>query len=435
MFAVDTKMVAAYAANQGDASSVSIPIAALAVVGPLTWSLTVIFTVTAVGTTAVVGRRFGSGRLDDARSITTAAAWLSLGVGLIVSIIGMLSASTIVDAVLVNADKSDAHDLAEAARGYLWWFFLFFPFRVISLTLIGALRGAGDTATPFWGGIVANGFNAGGNALFIFGLWGLPALGVEGAGIGIGLAGVGELLFVAWVLFRSKRSKLRLRAADLTHWDSNGAKSVVRVSSGALGDAVVFHTGFIVYQFAIFYLDQQSIAAHRVAITIQSLAFMPAAGFYASAASLSGRLLGAGEKRLASQSALWNTGLGLAFLLPVMGVFLLAGEPLARFLVGDEPEIASLAATCLAIGSIEIPFLLITESLRGTLRGAGETRQPMWVTVLGTWCIRVPGAWFFAITLGWGLTGIWITTVLDWIVRATVMVVLFRRGSWRDRIL
>lgn len=436
MFWVDTKMVATYAADlPGGPTAGTVPIAALAVIGPLAWSLTVIFTVTAVGTTAVVGRRIGSGDPKAARSVTVGAAWLALIIGTLVGVAGVLGAEPLVRGVLASSGKSDSTELVFAASSYLWWFFLLFPFRVLALTLIGALRGAGDTATPFWGGLVANGANVVGNALFIFGLWGLPALGVEGAGIGMGIAGVAEVVYVIWVLFRKKRGRLNLRWSDARRVERRDLRSVLQVSGGAFGDAVVFHAGFIVYQLAIFHLSEAQIAAHRIAITLQSLAFMPAVGFYAAASSLSGRLLGADRKELAFRAAGLNVLYGLLFLSPVMVLFVFGGTPLAAYFSGDQVEVYPLAATCLMIGALEVPFLLITESLRGTLRGAGETRQPMWVTVIGTWLVRVPGAWYLAIELDWGLTGIWATTVVDWIVRAAVMVILFRRGSWRERVV
>ncbi|MCA8961017.1 MAG: MATE family efflux transporter [Planctomycetes bacterium] len=433
MFWVDTTMLASFAQSAfRDPELQAVPLAALAVVGPIVWSLTVIATLTAVGATALVGRRIGEGRPDEAREIVGTAAILSLAIGLVVVVPGTLGSDALVEALLAISPRERVPGLAEAASAYLWWFALLFPFRALALTLEAALRGAGDTKTPMFGGVVANIGNFATNAVLIFGLWGAPRLGVEGAGVGIAVASVTEAAFLIFMLARGRSARLEMRTADFVRFSRRWARDLIRVSLPALVDAVIFHVGFMVYQLAILSLDGTQIAAHRVAITVQSAAFMPAAGFYAAAASLSGRLLGAGKAELAVVASRRNAIFGTISMLPIVALFLLAAHPLA-LVIGQNPAVAEVAARCLRIGALEVPFLLITESLRGTLRGAGETRQPVLVTLVGTWGVRVPLSWLLVRSLGWGLVGIWVTTVIDWTVRAIIAIGLVRAGGWRHR--
>jgi len=74
----------------------------------------------------------------------------------------------------------------------------------------------------------------------------------------------------------------------------------------------------------------------------------------------------------------------------------------------------------------------VTESLTGTLRGAGATRAPMRITAIGTWGVRVPLAWGLAHGTPLGLSGIWVATVVDWIVRGALTRAAVRRGTWLD---
>ncbi len=90
-----------------------------------------------------------------------------------------------------------------------------------------------------------------------------------------------------------------------------------------------------------------------------------------------------GRPRLAERMAIRNIGLGLLFMLPISCAFLIGAEWLARML-STIPEVVERAAVCLRIGAVEIPFLLVTEALRGTLRGAGDTRSPFVVSLVGT---------------------------------------------------
>jgi len=69
--------------------------------------------------------------------------------------------------------------------------------------------------------------------------------------------------------------------------------------------------------------------------------------------------------------------------------------------------------------------------IAGCLRGAGDTRTPMIVTLAGTLLFRVPTTYLFAITLDAGLKGVWLATTVDWSMRALIMFFLYMRGGWK----
>ena len=424
-FFVDTKMVSEYGGSD------PAPLAAMAVVGPICWSLAVIFTITSVGATAVVARRIGEGRASAATTAAMTAIVLSLLSGLLVTIFGVPLRSAAIGLFSKVYGAEGGLAVVSASEAYLGWFILFFPLRAVLVTVESSLRGAGESMLPFWGGIVSNLANIGGNAILIFGLLGAPRMGVSGAGLATALAPAFELIFIAVVLGCGRRPRLRLDLRFARHFDREVARELLRISGPAFIGAVIFHSGFIVYQVAIFGLSAPMIAAHRVAITLQSLGFLPAAGFYSSAASLSGRLLGNGDRDLARIAARRNLILGLIFTLPISATFFFGARSLAGYLT-EIPETLEAAALCLQLGAIEIPFLVVTESLNGTLRGAGATRAPMVITAIGTWGIRVPGAWLLAHPGGMGLTGIWVATVIDWALRAALTIRAVRAGRWLD---
>lgn len=429
---VDTWMLAQWGQGRPE------PLAAMGVVGPLVWSLTAVLTVTAVGATAVVARRVGEGRAREAARVAASALALALGVGALVTICGPLLAGPMISA-LVSGEGSgrSAAETAEvlaSAHGYLAWFLLLFPLRAGTVTLEAVLRAAGDSHTPLWGGLLSNIANVGLNALLIFGAWGLPEMGVAGAGLATGLAAGFEFVFLLTVLARGRLPRLRLWIADVLRPARADLRRIGTVSLPALADAVAFHSGFLVYQLAVFHLTTVDMAAHRLAINLQALAFLPAMGFQVSAASLSGRLLGAGQPELATHAARRNVLLGVLCLLPTSVLFLCAAGVLVRGFEAT-PEVWERAAMCLRIGALEIPFLVATSALSGTLRGAGETREVAIVALLGTWLVRVPLAWGLALGCGLGLVGVWLATVLDWSVRAGLLGWFFRRGRWRTREL
>jgi Na+-driven multidrug efflux pump len=90
----------------------------------------------------------------------------------------------------------------------------------------------------------------------------------------------------------------------------------------------------------------------------------------------------------------------------------------------------------LLVGWMRDPVALAAQFvLAASLVGAGDTRSPLYVSIVGVTLFRVPVVYLLAITLGWGLAGVWFDTVLDWTARAATSFVLYRRGAWKRVVL
>ena len=111
-------------------------------------------------------------------------------------------------------------------------------------------------------------------------------------------------------------------------------------------------------------------------------------------------------------------------------IFLVFPEPMAR-MFKPEPSVLSISVVCVMIAAIEQPALAIYMVYAGGLRGAGDTLNPMIITIVGTLCFHVPLAYLFGITLGWGLAGVWFGAALDWIFRAIAIYILYKKGRWK----
>ena len=178
-------------------------------------------------------------------------------------------------------------------------------------------------------------------------------------------------------------------------------------------------------------LGTVAVAAHQIALRVESLAFMPGFGMATAAAALVGQALGARQQAIAErgiQRTLMMGGLTMAVLAFSFAAF--APSIVGLFGVQDV-EMAALAATAIRVSSLEVFGLCTLMILGGCLRGAGDTRTPMVVTAVGTFFFRVPITYLFAITLGGGLRGLWLATAVDWSMRALVMFALYRRGRWK----
>ena len=83
-------------------------------------------------------------------------------------------------------------------------------------------------------------------------------------------------------------------------------------------------------------------------------------------------------------------------------------------------------------GPVTSTYQWTQNRLTQSVDGAGDTKSPVIVGVLGTWGIRIPLAWALAFPVGLGLNGIWITMIADWAVRTALFLLVYRRGRWKS---
>jgi len=419
MFYVDSYMIAGVGKEA---------MAAMGVVGPISHTLVAVLSALSVGTVATVARAWGEGdRAKQEREASTAVV-LALALGVPLTIVGVLLLPEMADLFKVP----DSPAVATMARGFLRIEASIFVFFCLDAAASGILRAAGRTMFPMVATLAANGLNVFLNWVFIYGNLGAPRMEVAGAALAtsISFALQGAVTFgYLW----TSRSPVRLSLAGLRGVTRDSVARLVRVSIPAGVEPVLLQSGFLLYNKAITLLGTEPMAAHRAAITVESMTFMPSYGFAVAGSAVVGQYLGAGRPdradaglRECARLSMWlMSGVGVAF-------FFLAAPLVRIFLRGpDADSTVHMAAQCLAISAFEQPFMALAMALGGGLRGAGDTRSPVLVGALGVWGVRIPLAWILAFPAGLGLAGIWITMIADWAVRTAVFSVLYRRGRWK----
>lgn len=424
------------------------PLAVIQLVGPIVWSVTVITSFFSVGTTALVARAVGERDPAKARKAASVSMRLAALAGVAIAVLGLWGAEPLIGLYCgPNVLPETRHD---AAR-FLQIMAAGFPIHLLGHIQMSALRGAGNTVAPMTAGILANALNVVGNYGLILGRWGLPALGVPGAAVATVAATFVEVCCLFWVMTGRATAFLwgggapgRLLAVPFSRafaWDRNLARTTLQVSLPSLAEAVVSHSAFLAFQRVINEMTESAMAAHRIAITLESVAFLPAFGLYVGAAAYCGQRLGEGRPDLAERGVRAAAGAGAALFLAISALFLAVPERLAGMFIAPPLDSAGaalrrqtldLAAVALRIGAIEVPLIAAAMALYGGLRGAGETRGPLWVAFVGGWLLRVPLAVLLGLSAGWGLAGVWTGTVVDWGARLTIYRRLFRKGAWKQ---
>ena len=361
-----------------------------------------------IGLTVMVAYHTGAG--DAARRAQTIRTGLALGLGLAagLSFLGLWG-SRWAAALLGATDR-----VLDLAVAYLVVSWLLFAFLVFLHLLSAIFQGAGDTRTPLKVVAVVNLLHVAVALPLVFGLLGAPALGVVGAAVG---SGVSEAVGVAWLLVLARRRGLLLPGA----WaDREAVLRMGRVGWPAIGERLVTNGMQLVFARVVIGFGVAVYAAHQVGLNIEALSFLPGVAFAQAATALVGQRVGArdpeGARRAAGQALLVALAVMSAF-----GVAFVLAPALWVRLFTPEPEVLAWGAPLLRImGLLQVP-LAIALALAGSLRGAGETRSVLLAAIVGGWVVRIPLAVGLGVWAGYGILVVWLTMVLDWVVRALLM--------------
>lgn len=405
-------------------------LAAMQIGGALEWSIWSVFSAFEVGTIARVGRHVGAGEPEKARR----AALLSLGAALVIGVALALATPLVLDAVPYATKQTVSPAALAEARGYLGMTIVASPLVFVGATSIAILQAGGDTRTPLAIGVVANIVHVALNRVLILGLFGLPSMGAKGAGISTSVTFAIEAILATLALMsRSRKVSLRRTATSPTNEATvtvvssrEEARALVRVGTPAFLERLIYHVGFIAYALTVTRLGDASMAANQSLISIESICFLSGDGFGVAAAALVAQKLGAKEPDHAKAAA-WIAARYAILTLTSFGIAAFALRDFVLPLFSDDAKVIAIGRSTMPVLAVAQPFMATGLVLAQSLRGAGRTRQALGVSLIGAVFVRLTATWLFAIALSFGLAGVWMGSTTDWLVRASVLALLFRR--------
>lgn len=385
-----------------------------------------LFMALGIGALALVARAWGEG--DQAKAKRYAAQAIVLGVA--VAVVAMALLITFIEPFLRHVLHVTDDAVIAQGRDYgqivLTTSFLALP----ALTMNNIMRATGDTRTPMLITLVVNLVNVVLAYVLVYGAGPIEPMRVQGAGIATAIArGLGGVLALMALGRASARLQIKLREIWVWRW-----QDVARIWNLAwpnLVEQVIQRVGFIIFIGMVAGLGTAALAAHEIADAVESMAFMPAWGFAIAAAALVGQALGAGQPHMATLVVKRTALMCSAAMALVVILFVFFNKPLAS-LFTSQPDVVALAATAVLISSLELHALALYMLLGSALRGAGDTRSPMLVSLIGVVFFRISAVWLLVRVLELGLAGVWLGTAIDWVGRVAVMYMLYRQGKWKS---
>ena len=375
-----------------------------------------------VGSTALVARFIGSGDIKNAKATVRQSMVLVTILGIVVSIAGYLLSPAII--TFMRAEP----DVYPMSVTYLQIVSLGWLFTTISLNVGATLRGSADTMTPMRYNLLSNLLNVVGNYVLIFGKFGFPAMGVAGAALSTTLCR-GVAAFLALRAIFNKNKIIGVSLKDDYRIDKNLLERLISIGLPSAMEQFLLRLGQVFFSRAVAGLGTAVYAAHQTAVNISSLTFTPGQAFGMAATTMVGQSLGAKHPDVAEKAGLAARRMGLIIAFAIAIVLFFFGYDVA-LLYTDEPEVARAAANALKILAIMQPMQSTQFILAGALRGAGDTRWPLYSTAIGIWGIRVVLVHVF-IAMGMGLMGAWVAQLCDQAFRAVFIYSRYKSGAWK----
>lgn len=398
------------------------PLAGIALGAEIVFGILLTLNALGIGATVLAAQYTGACETEKVNQVAAQTLIIAAVVGTVTGAAGYGASPYIIGLFNVEAE------VAAIAVGYMKITFTMAPVALCLYMGNSVFRGTGMTRVPMSIAFITNVVNIFFIYVLVFGQWGFPALG----GLGSAVAAVishclGFGLFLAASLYG--RWHVKLDPWQLLKPSLPIMARIIKLGLPSSVEEFLRTFNVVVSSYLLVGMGTSAFAAHQIAVTVESISFMPGFGFAIAATAVIGQMLGARKPDQARRAV--NRCLGLASL--VMGsaalVFVLAPRQVASLFTGSQ-ELIELAAMAIFIAGFEQLSLAAEFVYAGTLRGAGDTRTPMVVSFLGMWFLRLPGLYMALYVFNLGLPGVWTVFVIDWTLRALVMYILVRRFDW-----
>lgn len=289
------------------------------------------------------------------------------------------------------------------------------------ITVLGAIiRATGDTKTPMVVNTAVNILNIILDYILIFGWGWIPPLGVMGTAIGTVFSrGIGCL----FLFLQLEKKGIVFERSEL--FRLRKYRELIHLSIPAALERLVMRLGQVLYYSLIITIGVKTYAAHTIAGNIESFFYMPAFGLSTAASILMGNSMGRKDRAGAEDYCKRLLRYGFLFAL-LSGLLLFFGGEFAAGAFTEDGEALEKVKIALRIDAFAQIPLALSIIITGALQGMGDTKSPLYSTVIGMWGMRVIGVYLLGVYLRMDIAGIWISILIDLTIRAIFLYTVFK---------
>ena len=265
------------------------------------------------------------------------------------------------------------------------------------------------------------------NYIFIY----ILGMGVVGAAIGTGLAMlVTACAMMYFLIVKSKMLSLVGRPGSFKPKEDT-IRTAVKIGAPMGLQHLLMGGAYIVSTMIVAPLGTIAMAAHSLAITVESLCYMPGYGIAEAATTLVGQGIGAGQRLLTRSFARMSVALGIG-VMTLMGVLMWIFAPELMALMSPVEEVIALGTQVLRIEAWAEPMFAAAIVCNGVFIGAGDTIIPAIMSLGSMWAVRLT----MAATLApkFGLKGVWTAMAVELLFRGSIFLTRLFKGNWAEKL-
>lgn len=376
------------------------------------------------GSTALIARSKGAKNDEDANIIMHQSIMFSLLMSIALAVLGSIFAEP-----MVKFMGADTPETIKASTEYMKILMMTFPFNAISLAITAVLRGIGRTRISMIYNIVANLINMCVGFVFIQGRFGMPALGVSGAALGMAAGQVVAAIIALCTVIRGA-DMLKFRFSKLFVVNSRTLKGVINIGTPAMIEQFFMRLGQLIFAKVVASLGVQAYATHQIANNILSMTMMNGMAFGVSATSLLGQAMGRGRPDIGKAQIQLCRRYAMIFSIILACWMIFFGKAMMGMFT-DEIEVIEMGAPLLVAVAFIQPLQSSQQVLSGALRGAGDTKAVAMCTFLGLVVVRPLIALPAVYLMDLGLAGVWGSLIFDQVMRSGYTMWRFASDKWK----
>jgi putative MATE family efflux protein len=376
-----------------------------------------IMTLLSVGTSALLSRFIGAKKIDQASLALSSLLRFAFGLSLVVSLLWYFFAPQIF------IWFKTANEVASIGGEYVTILTFTLPLIFVKLVFTTALNASGDTVTPFYVKLLSIFLNLFLNWILIYGHFGFDPMGVKGAAIATVLVNIVEFMIYIY-LYMNKRTIFK----PLLHYSKKLINRALKVGIPASIDRTISFGSLLFFTMIISQYGTATLAGYQIGLRVEGLAFMPGIGFTIAATVLMGQGLGMKKPNLARENVMLVLKYTVSFM-SLLGLFMiLIPEKIVWVFTDDIQTIKEASLYLKIVGFSQVP-LAVGFVLGGALRGAGDTKTTMKISVLSLWFVRIIPAIIFTYYFH-SIKLVYLAMITNTFVTAIWFWKVFQKGKW-----
>lgn len=414
---MDTIMLSKYSDNS---------VASVGVVNQVFNMVILVFQVTTLGTSVLCAQYIGAGNKEKLTRVAGISLLFNLSLGVLTSLFLYFKSETLLNWMHL------APELMDDGVRYMRIVGGFAFVQSISLTISAILRSANMAKYPMFVTAGINILNAIGNYALIFGHFGMPELGAEGAAIATTASRLIAVFMLIWLLRRYILPALPSRLFN--PFPFGELRKLLSIGMPAAGEQMSYSLSQVVVTMFTNLIAIEAVTTRTYIMNIVMFTYLFAMAISLGNSILVGQLIGEGKKEEAYGICLSSLK-GAMLITGVIAGMIAATGPLILGLLTDNTSIIRMGVIILCIDFVLEFGRCVNMMMVNALRSTGDSRFPVLLGLFSMWVFATGLSWLFGLWMGWGLIGMWIAFAIDECFRAVILVKRWKSKKWMERDL